>query len=390
MVDEALRRAVREATDVAGAIAASRALERAGRRDEALTALWPHRNDPAVLPEIARFPGWTHPHGDAGWTRSHDGPVPRSLPHVRWAVHIGGAEGLLTSPCGLAVALPLGRTAFHDPDDGRQLAVHSGIGLAWDRERFVVRQPRGGPVRWIDLEGGTLASVATGRSPAAAHDSWLIVAGEHEVGAHAVTPGLAPVLRWRAEPTGYGASIAVAPQLVLVLAEGKLRALGRESGVERFRGEARRAMVDSHGVVTVSPRHRVVARDLAGEHRWTGPPALAWACDERSVLAVSEDGLLVLDRDRGRAPLAVIAAEGVASAFLARDAVIWWRTGREGLNHHGERWAPCLAAATLDGHSLWRLEGEELEEMGTPEQVAPLAGRLYLLTAANRLVCLEA
>jgi hypothetical protein len=83
--DEELRELARDETP-SGALRLARALERLGRRDEALEALLPHREDAEVRRALGGFPAWTHVFGDALNTRSVDVEPVRTAPRIKWSV----------------------------------------------------------------------------------------------------------------------------------------------------------------------------------------------------------------------------------------------------------------------------------------------------------------
>ncbi len=83
--DEELRELARDSTP-AGRITHARALERLGRRDEALDALIPGREDSEVRRVLGGYPAWRDTFGDAGATGWADLSPPRPRPRTRWRV----------------------------------------------------------------------------------------------------------------------------------------------------------------------------------------------------------------------------------------------------------------------------------------------------------------
>lgn len=193
MSDRELReheRAVAEGGGAAARIAWARALERAGRHADALSALLAGRDEPAIRAELARVPAWTErAPGDeedgmlcARWRREHrrrhsrwlDAPGLIEPPEVLWKVGLGdavdqsgegGEEGLATWGRGspLLLASPLG--LVHADADG-SLPLEC-------------RDPESGALRWIspaqdlfDLRIAGELLISTYEQQVTAHDLW--------------------------------------------------------------------------------------------------------------------------------------------------------------------------------------------------------------------------
>ncbi len=169
MSDEEIRALERDATP-AGRLKVARALERLGRRDEALDALIPAREDRAVRAEIARYPAWTHEGGNEGNTFSVDvAPVldqPRPIWTHEGTLDAGRLESLalqfLATPGVAVFSIARGRAAVHDMETGEVLwqfehgddlrssraAISGSLLLLWTEEGVVARDLSTGDVRW--------------------------------------------------------------------------------------------------------------------------------------------------------------------------------------------------------------------------------------------------
>jgi hypothetical protein len=84
-----LERAVATGGGAAERLRLASALERSGRKDDALAVLVPAREDAEVRRAIGRFPAWTHPDGDAGASGAVDLEPIRERPRVKWTREVG-------------------------------------------------------------------------------------------------------------------------------------------------------------------------------------------------------------------------------------------------------------------------------------------------------------
>ncbi len=169
MSDEEIRALERDATP-AGRLKLARALERLGRRDEALDALITAREDRAVQAELARFPAWTHEGANEGNTFSADvAPVlgqPRPVWKHEGTLDPGRTESLalqfLATPALAVFSIARGRAAVHDMETGEVLwqfehgddlrdsraAIVGSLLLLWTEEGVTGRDLYTGDVRW--------------------------------------------------------------------------------------------------------------------------------------------------------------------------------------------------------------------------------------------------
>src|SRR4051812_19247944 len=128
MSDAELRELARDSSP-AGRLKHARALERLGRRDEALVVLVGGREDAAVRRALGEYPAWTHEHGAEGATRSVDVAPLRTQPRVRWkrrgSLDPHRTERLalnfLAGPFVVVASVAGDRTAILDVDTGAEL-----------------------------------------------------------------------------------------------------------------------------------------------------------------------------------------------------------------------------------------------------------------------------
>jgi hypothetical protein len=131
-----LERAVAERGGAAERLRLASALERMGRRDDALAVLVPAREDADVRRAIGRFPAWTHPHADAGESGAADVEPIRVKPRIKWkaAAPNVGSSLVATAFAVLAAGTSPPRRKVFDAETGDLLceAASPALGLVGD------------------------------------------------------------------------------------------------------------------------------------------------------------------------------------------------------------------------------------------------------------------
>lgn len=230
----ALERAVEGGGGAALRLQLAAALERSGRRWEALEALLPARDDLPARREIGRALSWCGPLDRGCWLAA---PPPGRAPEVTW-VQEGPTEPgevLATSPLGIAIGRrEAGRVDVLDPDGGRARwswfwsqarpgpflaghwpvqAGHALVGA--EADRLVARDLWTGETLWE----APLAAPAP--ALVAARDGHLVEWHPREVHVRALPPAGAPgPPRW-SRPLG-GASHPASPYGSVRLGGGRL------------------------------------------------------------------------------------------------------------------------------------------------------------------------
>jgi hypothetical protein len=392
--DDDLRELQRAATDggPAARLRLGRALERLGRRDEALAALLPAREDAEARLALARFPAWTHEDGSAGRTRAVDVAPIRREPKSRFNVR---------------------------PRDGRPArALLAGpLGIVWvDREGTIIIDDETGAKRWSCPEeaaaiAGDVLLLIEGRRALVGRDLWTGerlhetpidgffsrrgLAGSLFVGVRTQEadvlalddPRRAPSRREPLPiPGGFmdfaEADVVLIDGLVLVGKSAEVLALDLATSEVRYRLRGQLPHADEAGtVLSVGRRGGLAAHDRAGERLFaTSEPLVPLLLAPEFVVAERASGEIVvaLDRRSGRllAPLVELeAGETVMARASARDAV-YVATQRR------------LVAASAGGEMLWTLGVADVAA-GAIDHVVPLSRRLFGTTNHGQLFCLE-
>jgi hypothetical protein len=392
-VDEHLRVLERDATanDASALLAYARALQRAGRRDEAFTALVRGKDDTRVRSELRRFPAWTHESADAGQTRSLDVAPLRRAPRVRWSVISRSTARshephfLLASPLGIVTALPErgGVIAVLDPDTGERL---------WDVRPVPLRVPvsvgdrlflnLGLKLVGFDLvTGERLHRVGSGGVTCLIDRDLIIVERMGELVTHVLGAPHQEPRRDRTRvfprPAGLAAIRFVAGGDVLLQDEAtstQLVAFDRATGKKLWErgkpgyawGRGVSLLADRDGIlVATSHPPGSELRDLSGALVASLP---GYPCALTPELALLGDptGLVAFERSSHR--LVGLVAEGRSAARIAvaRDVVYVPR------EHHE------IEARALDGKQLWRAVIPERHRYGGWLTLAAYPGRLYV------------
>jgi hypothetical protein len=394
--DDDLRELQRAASDggTAARLRLGRALERLGRRDEALVALQPAREDPEARLALARFPAWTHEDGSAGRTRAVDVAPIRREPSIRFAVA---------------------------PRNGRPArALLAGpLGIVWvDREGTIIIDDETGATRWSCPEeaaaiAGDVILLIEGRRALVGRDIWTGerlhetpidgffsrrgLAGSVFVGVRTQEadvlvlddPRRAPSRREPlAIPGGFmdfaEADVVLVSGLVLVGKSAEVLAIDLESGEVRYRLRGQLPHADEQGaVLSVGRRGGLAAHDHAGVPLFsTDEPLVPLALAPEFIVAARAKAdphvVVALDRRSGErlGPLVTLeAAEDVMAWASARDAV-YVATERR------------LVAATARGLTLWTLGMGDVTP-GAIDHLVPQSRRLLGTTMHGQLFCLE-
>jgi hypothetical protein len=398
----ALERAL-DGLDVEGRIRYAHALDRGGRRDDALDALLPARSDPRARSEIAKFPAWdTSTRGSDGASFLDARPIRRN-PRLSWVVDDPrrGLEGL---PLGLTVPHALTPLVFVSSWARHSTALDAATGEtlwereAWDTTSCLVRGEHLLTLGWEGLEvrdtwtGELVARHArpSGRGSLHILGKRLVVDGRGETIVYDLTDPLQPPRElWRApgEPTW-----APPEELVLVTRTSPrferylARVVDVNTGEERVRLEGPRV----HWV-WFADRELVVFKDRDGHHAYERDGRHRWSVFEPSLLgARTERCALALDvrRDIDSANRRLIRVE------CATGEVTTLRRGQfesvapviaRDVFHAVERQepTPVIAAFTLEGEPLWRLELPELEGLQVTNLSLLQGGLLGIAQGAN-------
>ncbi len=438
MADDDLRRLEREATrgDPGSSLALAQALRRAGRADDAVSALRPAWRDPAVRAELAEVPIWTHPRGPDGTGYLDVRPL-RATPRLRWHLADPGAapyarqDPLIGGPLGLVTCRERLKITVLDPETG---AVHATTPVAASTDNpgapplslagevLFVHCDEHGEVRAIhafDDQDLYQVPLALARDEVRAWDvrdptnrpgaptALRLPAGfRHDVPygytvqGHGLLIGLGELRRGLTRPSMWiGDRLRFAPADEVIytwlstnnLNAARHAALDRATGDVRWQGQGVVEAFDGAGVVTSYCMREVTLRDPAGAEVWTlrdghrframGPEVVVTTLT-RTIddLAVSTTTLI----DRRRGDLVEIGPADVVA--VARDVVYAASAG-------------ALRAHALDGTRLWELSLVDVaRDLGLPDPeaaarvhaLAPATDRLYAKAADATVYCLEA
>jgi hypothetical protein len=429
MSDEELRSLERDWHPKGGfteRLALARALDRAGRQEDAFELLLDGVGDASVRREITRYPARFHASVDGGNTRWRDVRPLTRAPRLRFAAPPVRTPWLLrVAPNGVLISGYAGTTgdawACHvlDPLDGHTrftFPVPRGGPLspeilgdavvAWEAPDVVTRDVFTGEVRSrVRLEGDTasvsLAGLAHGfLTRVASGELSILDLGDESA------PALEP--RWSIRQDWFGgeakAVCAVTPGKVLVQLPERLLAFSLERGERLFavkdtdqggadisdtvRASLRAdAATIAYSIETImydaasaTPSPYLVALD------WKGEPVAV--CRERRqaqahvlapgyVLSGDEQWSVgVVDRAHGTYVNLLDGQAAYRPACGARDVVYLARDR-------------SLVAMRTAGTLLWEIDGDML--LGGPriKELGTLPGRLYGLTEGGSVFCLE-
>jgi outer membrane protein assembly factor BamB len=394
MTDESLRdleREVREKPDDVGArLKLARALERVGRKDDALDALTPAVSDAEARREIGRL---APPVRESAGLYFDVAGIVRE-PQVRWERRIedmragrSGHDALIANPVSIVCATDWHVTAL-DPRSGesRWQAVSDGaVRLRqWPtivRDVVIAQESR--ELRAFDLftgerlwtqpfEGGIVVSQASFDDPRE-------------------RPSLEQLARLL-PPAGVERVTVTADLRVLQEHRGAdFRVLDARTGAERFRGQGFFWMSDERGLVADREDGSLASYTPAGRLEWTtsGTAYRPWALAPSFIAASS-----IAQDDAGRDEIRHVAIDRLTGAAtelarggpqdtvaVARDVIYIIETS-------------TVSAYRATGERLWRLDLSSRWPRSGGWQLhpvpAPLARRLYLLVPPNGWVmCLE-
>lgn len=398
----ALEARFRASPTPAARVGLARALERAGRRDEAYALLAGAPFEPEVLPELARYPAWTQVEADAGGARWLDvAPVDRA-PRVRWRVDLErDALGLIAAtPWGVVVTAwekdGYGRDAYVlAPDTGEvRLRVRQNpevLGVLAGVLLTVVHgeSGRSRALEAFDLRlGEPLWSWALGENPTPglARDA-LVVGDVGGVGGAPVT--FVPLGDARSAPVSPGAwrdvrVAAITPARAYVLDQrrargGRLQVLHRAGGaVTPWPGEAGVLRADDAGAL-VTGRH-----DDPGVWLHAPDGATTW---HRPDLPIERDALLAPEHVAvwsKKRPAAAVLRRATGEQVAALPGLVSSAAGARDWLY------ACAASRTLvglrlDGGASWT---HQLDDDGL-EAVVVAPGRVHTLTEHGVVTCLE-
>lgn len=389
-----MERAVEAGGSAADSLRYARALERAGRRDNALDVLLAVRDRHAsIRAELARFPAWAQGDADAGRTRFLDLAPIRREPRVKWVSPEradASVSRLLATPFGVVFAGPNESTVVLDPETG---ALRRRIGLvepcAFVRDVLLVKRKT--KLRGYDLDTGALLyERTTGQLSFEAHvaDGVLVTASPSNVQAYGLPRAReAPRFLW--EYTVRGTSrkgrfgrAAIASGQVLVPQNGDVAVIDLRSGALKSRLPGDVVRVDAAGLL-VGEERRLVLRGPDGKVAWSregeGFYPISLAPD--AVVAQVLEGPSLLDRATGR--LVRRLFDGWCDAALCvRDVVYVLKAGAE------EETNDLLRAFSTKGEPLWEVAlGPRLE--GPVVALAAGGRRIFGLTNGGKVFCLE-
>lgn len=375
--DDEVRKLERDSeTDPQACVRLARALERAGRPRDALSALVRGASDPVVRREAARYPR------DAA-------PILRA-PRVRWETKLDGRDqfGMIeASGLGVVVASQR-RTLVLDADTGaHRLELPDGVPGRVGEVVLVHRSNR--DVLGHDLWTGEELFTSRLRGPVEplVVDELLVAAREGEVvGYRFDEPRRAPTVAWKTRLPGISPKIKAVTRDLVVFDELDddldLVALDARDGQERFRLDGVDLwLADERGLV-VRDRQEAAFLGIApdGRRAWElDAPALApFALDAHHVHALYDEWegpqLVRIDRARGRRSPGAALPSPQLGCLLVGD-LLYRRTLGGGLD-----------AVGLDGISLWSWKPSRGPE---PRELAAAPGRLYALLGTRSIVCLE-
>jgi hypothetical protein len=395
----ALERAL-ERGDEGARLRLGRALERVGRRDDALEALRDGIDDPAVRQELARFPAWSHRDASSGRSRFVDvAPVTRA-PRVRWRAGVGEDASVRVSP--LAVATNRGDVI--DPRTGARRRSEDAQPLALEGEVLLVGNQGGDEHSLVaedvftgerfhetplpideTLKGPRLFSDHYGFGLVVTTERFALEVDDPRRPPRAVWHRPAPV-PWFSE---WGESrrmtrrilailkgTLLLPDVVVFDCTGDPLVLERATGREIRRLPRGSWVGDEHGLVG-STEPGLVIYERGSQRSFETDFFDISALTPEWILAATVEGKIVATPRAGGGPTFPIglAEDKVA---VARETVVL-------ANEQG------LAAVTIRGEPLWRLSNAELE-LEADDQVEELAldaRRVYATTKDGRLLCLE-
>ena len=374
----ALERAITGPEDAEGRIRYARALERSGRRDEALDALLPARGDPRARSEIAKFPAWDASVTGAGGARYLDARPIRKNPRLSWVVE-DPRHGIERVPEGMSAPYVVTPLAFITSYATQCTAIDPATSeILWAREASHTSDSivRGEHLLSLEIEALEVRDIFTGderaRFAVGLGPGRLISLGEHLAvegrGETAVLELKDPLGRprelWRAPGRAFPAPPG---ELVLVTAtpprfeRSLVRVVDLRTGAERSRLDTFR-----QGWVWFADEELVVLQGEDGYHAYERNGRLRWSVretrivfatrTERSVLTpdvgagigAGDARLLTIDRATGEVATLRRGRFARVAPVIARDVLHVVETRPSG--------APAIAAFTLDGDPLWRLE----------------------------------
>jgi len=374
-------------------LAWARGLERAGRRDEAVAALVPVRDDHAVRAHLEALPAWTHLDGNPGATDFLDArPVART-PHVRWTVDVSAeTQFLLASPLVLVTLDEDGHLVAIDPGTGAMRHIPTPP-LRFEclelRLASLIHDDDETGVLVVDLVTGTTRAVpdpgrAAVHTSARDRDFMVRVLTSDLVEAFSTEPnGAVREKLWRFPASGHldedlagCADVKIGPNSVVLLGAAHFAVLDRATGALVFRGEGGDVGVDALGVLHLNPPSLSV-HDAVGKRVWSrtlddGGVELALSPD---VLVIANGGATcILDRRTGW-PVGVVREYRHVHAVIG-DVVYTSAAG-------------SLEARRLSAEVLWSFDAG-----GIIDAFAALDARIFLGVRSpdgesRRILCLE-
>lgn len=394
MTDELLRGLERSAaTDPTARVPYARALQRAGRHDDARAVLLAALDSAEARSEVAAFPCWSHPGGDAGWTNFLDATGIGARPTRMWSRELDDSFAGAPFPAPALLASPLGLVCSSGPPENQMVvvepatgAVHFGIrnarGLLLARDTLVVGRPDRldgldlwtGEARFrLPFPGGTpvWGAWSSGRLAVMGSD------GIHAFGFedHRVEPE--PL--WSRSHDGR-APILLAGGRLFVEAQGGFVALSVDDGAELWRAQRRAVAADERGVLAYDDDDGVTVF-LAPDGR------VSWQAEvSNGGIALRPDGV-------------VLCGHGEGLELLDRETrdVRWAQDTCSILGAAARDWLlvdNCLDQGPHDGFGLlgldhvgevrWRVHEQDLG--GDVRTIALLAGRAFVL-AGRTLHC---
>ncbi len=425
LTDESLRALERAAAaDPSRTRALAKALERAGRADEAWVALCRAVDQPDVRAELATRPAWT-PAGGPGRTHALDLPPVKREPRARWTARAPG-DRLLASPLGVVVTTGRGTpVAVLDPTSGRlRWTPSSATRDAWLDRGWLLAHFAG-----EELHAWRLWNEPGEDDPTAGHErlpSGLVQARIAPAGGTQLLRDVRPLrlpdgldARGR-DARGAGGRVVTGPgdwnallvaDLLLSSTQAGFEgpwtttALDLERGAPLWRAPGRLVAADLQGTALAGDGERLVVRDVKGGEAWTAPGLLralgpgvalvelrragglvlsAGADDDHASHADVTFELRVVDRATGRLRadlgpyLPARASAGRASPILVRDRIY--------VPDKGD-----VVCRGLDGQVPWSVDVAELGGNGRARVVdlAPLPGALVVLLDDRQVVLLE-
>lgn len=411
MVDQDLRGLERAALegDAAACVAWARALERLGRRDEAVAGyLAALDRDPAAgaaRAALAALPAWTGTQGGSGRASALEVEPVRGAPERLWHAPPGAPASpglrrfsepyLLGGWPGVVALHPApARVEACDVRDGR---------LLWSVAGWADRTASRVEGELVVLRGAARTTVRDLRT---GHELVALPAGGGDAGVSGWARGLdlrasTPANLWRLDAHGWPdprlppadeprwtlvrprdqrgrTLVAAGPLVVIAFLGGEVAALDATTGDERWRRAGAGLHGDAQGVA-VRSRDVYTMFDLDGQPRWTHPGRELLALGrEHVVMAPATLGLgpdfplQVLDRAGGALETELVTYGPVLACALAGDVV--YVAGMHGLD-----------AFTVRGERLWRRGPDDLPGR-VPVALLPLERRLLVGMQSGDLV----